>query len=98
MKKPFIAFFSAILFATSSIAADKVADKAAPSAAQKMHDSKCMTCHKTEVYSRDDRRVKSLQALTHQVENCMKGPAGANWSAEETTAVIGYLNSKFYKF
>jgi len=63
-----------------------------------LHDSKCMSCHKTDVYTREDRRVKSLQALSHEVENCMKGPADANWSAAETQAVVEYLNSKFYKF
>jgi hypothetical protein len=94
MKNYFILFCITVMFSSASMAADK----AVPSAAQKMHDGKCMTCHKTEVYTREDRRVKSLQALTHQVETCMKGPADANWSAAETTAVIDYLNSKFYKF
>ena len=94
MKKYFIALFASLLFSTGALAADK----ATPSAAQKMHDSKCLTCHKTDVYTREDRRVKSLQALSHQVENCMKGPADANWNATETQAVVEYLNSKFYKF
>ena len=94
MKNFLIAFFVSFLFSSASIAANKI-DQAA---AQKMHDSKCMTCHKTEVYTRESRQVKSLKALTHQVENCMKGPADANWNNEETAAVIDYLNSKFYKF
>ena len=94
MKKYFVTFCVTFLLATASMAADKPA----PSAAQKMHDSKCLTCHKTDVYTREDHSVKSLQALSHQVENCMKGPADANWNATETQAVVEYLNSKFYKF
>lgn len=65
---------------------------------EKLHGEKCMTCHKTEVYTRQDRRVTTLPALKNQVENCMKGPAEANWSKTETDAVVDYLNQKFYKF
>ena len=74
------------------------ADKTATPNGQKLHDAKCLGCHKTEVYTRADHRVQSLQALSHQVENCMKGPAEANWNAAETKAVVDYLNTKFYKF
>lgn len=94
MKKHLSSALAIALFASAAVAEDK----AATSSAQKLHDSKCMTCHKTEVYSREDRRVQSLHALSNQVENCMKGPAGANWSATETQAVVDYLNSRFYKF
>ena len=65
---------------------------------EQLHNDKCMTCHTTEVYSRDDRRMKTLQALSSQVNNCMKGPAKAEWSEIETNSVIEYLNQKFYKF
>lgn len=64
----------------------------------KLHDEKCMNCHDTSVYSRQDRRVKTLQALSNQVTNCMKGPAKADWTVSETNSVIEYLNHKFYKF
>ena len=82
------------LVTTTALAADKTA---APNG-QKLHDAKCLGCHKTDVYSRADHRMQSLQALSHQVENCMKGPADANWSPAETQAVVEYLNTKFYKF
>lgn len=65
---------------------------------KKLHDEKCMNCHDTSVYSRQDHRVKTLQALSNQVNNCMKGPAKANWTVSETNSVIEYLNNKFYKF
>jgi len=89
----------AILLVTALFASTAMAeDKTTPSAGQKLHDAKCMGCHKTDVYSRADHRVKSMQALSHQVENCMKGPADANWSPAETQSVVEYLNTKFYKF
>jgi len=64
----------------------------------KLHDEKCMNCHDTSVYTRQERRVKTLQALSSQVNNCMKGPAKADWTVSETNSVIEYLNNKFYKF
>jgi len=90
-----------VLLLISTLAASSTAlaaDKASAPDGQKLHDAKCMSCHKTEVYSREDHQVQSLQELTHQVENCMKGPAEANWNAAETKAVVDYLNTKFYKF
>lgn len=88
----------AILLVTTMVATTAVAETKTAPDGQKLHDAKCMGCHKTEVYTRADHRVQSLQALSHQVENCMKGPAEANWSPAETQAVVNYLNTKFYKF
>jgi cytochrome c553 len=82
------------LFVSSAIAADNKS----MAHAEKLHSEKCMSCHKTDVYTRKDRRVTTLPALKNQVENCMKGPAEANWSKTETDAVVDYLNQKFYKF
>ncbi len=65
---------------------------------KKLHDEKCMSCHKTKVYTREDRRIKTLDALAKQVNFCMKGAAKAEWSSSETNSVIEYVNNKFYKF
>ena len=65
---------------------------------QQLHDDKCLACHTTQVYTREDRRIKTLQALSNQVNNCMKGPAKADWTELETRSVVDYLNQKFYKF
>jgi len=83
-----------LIFSTSALAEEK------PSVAhgEQLHNDKCMTCHTTEVYSRDDRRMKTLQALSSQVNNCMKGAAKAEWTEIETNSVVDYLNQKFYKF
>ena len=63
-----------------------------------LHEEKCTSCHGTEVYTRKDRMVNSLAALSNQVNNCMKGPANANWTPAQTKSVVEYLNMKFYKF
>lgn len=71
-----------------------------PSHAQgkSLHDEKCTTCHQNEVYTREDRMVKTMMALEHQVNNCMKGPAKAEWTQPETTSVVEFLNDRYYKF
>jgi len=63
-----------------------------------LHDNKCTSCHSDKVYSREDRMVKTMSALEHQVDNCMKGAAKAEWSKPETASVIDFLNDRYYKF
>lgn len=65
---------------------------------KELHDKKCTSCHTDNVYSRDDRMVKTMSALEHQVNNCMKGAAKAEWSKPETTSVVEFLNDRYYKF
>ena len=83
-----------LLISTSAIAKDD------PVIAhgEKLHNEKCISCHNTEVYIRENRRVKSLQGLSDQVSFCMKGAAKANWSTSDTNSVVEFLNTRYYKF
>ncbi len=65
---------------------------------KKLHNERCTKCHTDEVYTRKDRQVKTLRALSNQVNNCMKGAAKAQWTPSETNSVIEYLNTNYYKF
>ncbi len=67
-------------------------------AGKNQHDSKCLSCHTTSVYSRSDRKVKSLDALSQRVNMCVKGGARANWDSKQIDNVTDYLNKQFYKF
>ena len=69
-----------------------------------LHDASCMQCHASltggdanSLYSRSDRKVKSLAGLEKRVANCAIA-ADANWTAEQQQQVIDYLNSRFYRF
>ena len=64
---------------------------------QKMHAQHCTKCHADEVYTRENRFVKSLDALSKQVLRC-KNNTGAPWFDEDTEAVVHFLNEKYYKF
>lgn len=63
----------------------------------KMHNDHCYKCHSDSVYTRDNRFVKSLNALGKQVVRC-KDNTGAPWFDEDTDAVVHFLNEKYYKF
>jgi hypothetical protein len=63
----------------------------------KMHDEHCNKCHTDKVYTRDNRFVKTLDALSTQVTRC-KNNTGAPWFEEDTDAVVHFLNEKYYKF
>lgn len=62
-----------------------------------LHDIYCTGCHDTGVYARQDRRVRSLEALKRQLQNCQRA-AGTNFSASEMQNVLKYLNERFYQF
>ena len=74
------------------------ADDAKHHKGEDLHEKKCTSCHSSSVYSRNDKMVKTMSALEHQVNNCMKGAAKAEWTKAETTSVVDYLNDRYYKF
>ena len=80
--------------ATQSVAQTK----SMPHQGQALHDDKCVSCHSDSVYTREDRMVKTMNALENQVNNCMKGAAKAEWTQPQTTSVIEFLNDRYYKF
>jgi cytochrome c553 len=61
-----------------------------------LHDIYCTACHDTGVYTRQDRRIRSLDALRQQLKTCERA-AGTNFSAKEKQDVLKYLNDRFYR-
>ena len=57
----------------------------------------CTSCHDDGVYTRNNRRVTSLDGLQKQVRRCELS-LGLKWFDEDINAVAGYLNESFYKF
>jgi len=64
---------------------------------KRLHDANCTGCHNTEVYTRKDRSVSSLDGLKQQLESCSH-MAGKRFSAIESQNLIKYLNDTFYQF
>lgn len=78
--------------------------RAADSAAgQRLHDKNCTVCHNSlfggdgnRIYTRADRRIKSLPGLQAQVRRC-EASLGLKWFDEDVDNVVEYLNRTFYK-
>lgn len=80
------------------MAAQGEAPAAAPTAKGKeLVDQNCIKCHGSEVYTRSDRKVTSLDGLSRQVSRC-ETSLGLTWFEEDVSAVADYLNDHFYHF
>jgi hypothetical protein len=64
---------------------------------QRLHEANCTGCHDTGVYTRENRQVRSLDALKQQLEGCGH-VAKKEFSVAETQSIIKYLNERFYHF
>lgn len=63
----------------------------------KLHADNCIRCHDTSVYTRENRRVKSLPKLGSQVRMC-KNNLEITWFDDEVEDVTTYLNKSYYHF
>ncbi|VAW50569.1 hypothetical protein MNBD_GAMMA05-185 [hydrothermal vent metagenome] len=64
---------------------------------EEAHKNHCYKCHTDEVYTRDNRFVKSIDALSQQVVRCKEG-SDVPWFDEDANAVVQFLNKKYYRF
>ena len=64
---------------------------------EEAHKMYCYKCHTDDVYTRENRFVKSMDALNKQVVRCKDGN-NVPWFDEDTDAVVQFLNKKYYKF
>lgn len=66
-------------------------------AGQRLHQASCTGCHDSSVYTRPDHKIRSLDALEHQVEGCGHA-AKKDFSPAEIQNLVKYLNDGFYHF
>ncbi len=64
---------------------------------EEAHKNHCYKCHTDDVYTRENRFVKSIDALSQQVVRCKEG-SNVPWFDEDADAVVQFLNKKYYKF
>jgi len=62
-----------------------------------LHDSNCVRCHDSAVYTRPNKRVTSLPKLGKQVRFC-KDNIGLTWFDDEVDDVVTFLNKNYYHF
>jgi len=65
---------------------------------RELHDRHCVSCHGTEVYGADKRRVRTRADLAERVAFCAENAAAVQWSEAQIEAVTDYLNQTFYGF
>jgi hypothetical protein len=64
---------------------------------KRLLDANCMTCHQTDMFTRKDRKIQSLDALKEQLVACSHA-AKKDFSASEMQDLLKYLNDQFYHF
>jgi hypothetical protein len=64
---------------------------------KRLLDANCMKCHQTDIFTRKDRQVQSLDALEAQLVTCSHA-AKREFSAGELQDLLKYLNDQFYHF
>lgn len=94
----FVLFLSAICVSSISFAGeDSDAIKDPIAHGEQAHQKHCYKCHSDDVYTRDNRFVKSIDALSKQVVRCKEG-SDIPWFDEDADAVVQFLNKKYYRF
>jgi len=62
-----------------------------------LHKKYCSKCHNSSVYTKADRKIKSLDSLEKRVRGC-DANIGSNLEPEELKAITTFLNREYYKF
>ncbi len=64
---------------------------------KRLLEANCMECHQTDIFTHQDRQVRSLDALKKQLVACSHA-AKKEFSASEMQDLLKYLNDQFYHF
>ena len=64
---------------------------------KQLHDAGCISCHGSDVYTRKNRRIKSIEGLIGQVNNCNKN-LSRSYDNAQLNDLTKYLNETYYKF
>jgi hypothetical protein len=65
--------------------------------AKSLHDKSCLSCHDTDIYTREDRKIHTKKELAKRVKIC-DSVSKSHWKENEINAVTEHLNTNYYKF
>jgi cytochrome c553 len=89
-------FALSLMFATGAVhAAALLPGDAARGKA--LHAKQCTACHDSSVYTRPNRRIRSIEALIGQVNNCVR-QTGIKLDRDQVNDLVKYLDESFYEF
>jgi cytochrome c553 len=63
----------------------------------RLHAENCQGCHDAGMYTRANRRVKSVEGLMAQVEMCNNN-LRRGLSKDQRDDLVKFLNDRYYKF
>lgn len=86
-----------LILGTARAAAETALLLGDPERGRGLHAAQCVGCHDDKIYTRDNRRVKSLSGLIKQVEICNR-QLQAELSRAQVNDLIAYLNEAYYRF
>lgn len=70
---------------------------AAQTPAQTLHDTYCIICHETSVYTRENRIAHDYQSLRSEVDRWQSN-VSLKWSEDDVDAVATLLAKRYYGF
>ena len=107
MRKIYLSLVATLLLVMAGCVSDKTSPtvKSNPTlaSAEKLTEGKelntdnCTKCHNTSVYTKKDRKVKTLSVLTARVQRC-NAKTGAGLDEDELKTLTLFLNTEYYKF
>jgi hypothetical protein len=62
-----------------------------------LQQKNCMGCHDDGMYTRENRKVTSVDGLQKQVKRCELS-LGLKWFDDDVADVVQYLNSSYYQY
>ena len=96
--KHYLTLISSIFMLSSAVFADNI------ERGKSLHDENCITCHSkmypgkgNGIYTRENRRIETLDGLYMQVNRC-KDSLGFKWPEDQIEDLVTYLNKTYYKF
>lgn len=63
---------------------------------QSLHDTHCLMCHDTRVYSRSDRIANDRDRVRAEVTRWQKAVA-LNWAEADVDAVTDFIAARYYR-
>ncbi|MEE8387961.1 MAG: hypothetical protein V3R65_05245 [Acidiferrobacterales bacterium] len=63
----------------------------------KLHQRSCTACHDSKVYTRKDRKIRSINGLEGRVETCSIN-LNTHYTDGQNSDIVKFLNDNYYQF
>ena len=64
--------------------------------ARSMHDTHCIACHDTKIYTRSNRLARDYAQVLEQTDRWQKNTS-LNWAPADVAAVAQFIATRYYK-